>query len=126
VSGAVGAICRHLSVDSNTSNRVCGGDDRYLNMSFSGWPELTNSFLFICGLDGFDEEASGSGSVEMLRYVGFVSQLNDWKRAASPNIARGKGCCGMMVPDGSVSPGRICIGIEVARSVRVADRDNIG
>lgn len=79
------------------------------------------------GLDGdVVVEASGSGSVEMLRYVGFVSQLNDWKRAASPNIARGKGCCGMMVPEGSVSPGKICIGMEVARSVNAADKWSMG
>jgi len=41
VSGAVGAICRQRRVDSARLRRVDGGEGRYLNMSFSGWPEFT-------------------------------------------------------------------------------------
>lgn len=126
MSGAVGAICRHLSVDSNTDKRVLGGDGRYLNISFRGWPEFIRSFLFIGGLTDFDDEEGASGSEASVKYFGFVSQMNVEYREASPNIARGKGCCGMMVPAGSDSPGRMCIGMELAISFNVADKLKMG
>ena len=84
-------MCRHLSVDSNRDKRVLGGEGRYLNMSFNGCPELTNIVLFIGGRATFDE-ASASVSDANAKYVGFVSQVKVGYRAASPNIARGKGC----------------------------------
>ena len=43
--------------------------------------------------------------------MGLVSQVNEENEDIAPNMARGNGCCGRMVPEGSVSPGRIWIGI---------------
>ena len=44
----------------------------------------------------------------------------------SPNIARGKGCCGIIVPEGSDSPGSRCIGMTLAISYNEEERLNIG
>ena len=38
------------------------------------------------------DEGSDSDPGDMWMYVGFVSQVNDEKAAAAPNMARGKGC----------------------------------
>lgn len=48
VSGAVGAICLHFNVDSTVDKGVCGGDGRYLNISFTGWPECRRKVRVIC------------------------------------------------------------------------------
>lgn len=50
--------------------------------------------------------------------VGLVSQKNAGDFDAWPNIARGRGCCGKIVPEGSSSPGRRCIGRVRAISSR--------
>ena len=44
----------------------------------------------------------------------------------SPNIARGKGCCGIIVPEGSNSPGSRCIGMTLAISCKEDDRLKTG
>lgn len=74
MSGAVGAMCLHLSVDSRIDKRVFGGDGKYLNMSFSGCPEFINSFLFTEGRV-LGEELSASSLDAIVKYVGFVSQI---------------------------------------------------
>lgn len=74
MSGAVGAMCLHLSVDSRIDKRVFGGDGRYLNMSFNGCPEFINRFLFIEGRV-LGDESSASSLVAIVKYVGFVSQI---------------------------------------------------
>lgn len=98
VSGAVGAMCRHLSVDSASPIRVAGGLGRYLNMSSSGWPEVARIVL-AHALDSLNEVLDGdmfscsSGSPGARRiYVGFVSQVKVPYVAAGPNIILGKGC----------------------------------
>lgn len=105
--------------------RVLGGEGRYLNISLRGCPELIKIFLFIGGRVDFEED-SRSVSDASAKYVGFVSQENVGYRAASPNIARGNGCCGIIVPEGSVSPGRMCIGKVAAISLRVEARFKTG
>lgn len=75
-------------------------------------------------MDGF--ECVDSEPVAICRNVGFVSQLNVEKVEASPNMARGKGCWGRMVPDGSDSPGRMCMGRTCAKSSRCAERLMVG
>lgn len=60
------------------------------------------------------------------RYVGFVSQVKVEKEETAPNMARGKGCWGITVPDGSELPGRICTGITRAKSSRIAERLIVG
>lgn len=97
-----------------------------MNISLRGCPELIRIFLFIGGSLDLDEEDSGYVSDPSVKYVGFVSQENVGYRAASPNIARGNGCWGRIVPEGSVSPGRICIGNALAISVRVDDKLKTG
>jgi len=59
-------------------------------------------------------------------YVGLVSQKNVEKAEAAPNMARGKGCCGRIVPDGSELPGRRCTGIVRAKSRRRAEKLIVG
>jgi len=85
-----------------------------LNISLIGCPECTSNVLLRGAFAVLDDDASDS--VARVRYVGFVSQVIVGYRAASPNIARGKGCWGMMMPEGSDSPGRICIGMVLAMS----------
>lgn len=75
MSGAVGAMCLHLSVDSRIDRRVFGGDGKYLNMSFSGCPEFINRFLLIEGLVVLGDEPSASSLEARVKYVGFVSQI---------------------------------------------------
>jgi len=53
------------------------------------------------------EVASTSEPDAMRKYVGFVSQEKVGKEDTAPNIARGKGCWGIIVPEGSESPGRM-------------------
>ena len=110
-------------------------------MSSRGWPECTRSvrsgvrdedttfddeaeafFDALLPLDG----ASGGGDGPMWRYVGFVSVTKDVNAAAPPNIARGRGCCGRIVPDGSVKPARRCIGTLRAMSSRQAANASVG
>lgn len=98
VSGAVGAMCRHRSVDSARPIRVAGGLGKYLNMSSSGWPEVARTVL-VHALDSPDEVLDGdkvscsSGNPGARRiYVGFVSQVKVPYVAAGPNIMRGRGC----------------------------------
>ena len=92
MSGAVGAMCLHLSVASRIERRVLGGDGKYLNMSLSGCPEFTSRFLLIKGRGDLGDEGSPSSFDDIVKYVGFVSQLKVEYRAASPNMARGNGC----------------------------------
>lgn len=42
--------------------------------------------------DELMDSDSGSDLDAMWRYVGFVSQVNDEKDEAAPNMARGNGC----------------------------------
>lgn len=72
------------------------------------------------------DEFVGLGPDAIERYVGFVSQVNVEKDETAPNIARGKGCWGMTVPDGSEFPGRICTGITRAKSSRMAETLIVG
>ena len=69
---------------------------------------------------------SGGGDVPRCRYVGFVSVANELKAAAPPNIARGSGCCGRIVPDGSVAPANKCIGMLRAISCKQAANAWVG
>lgn len=85
-------------------------------MSFIGWPEFTNSVRWISGEAGADREMK----------VGLVSQVNVEYADVAPNMARGKGCWGRMVPEGSESPGRRWMGMSAARSSRWAERVNVG
>lgn len=105
---------------------MCGGEGRYLNISFKGCPELINKVRLIRGrfLDSsIESEASPNARC---RYVGLVSQKNVESLEASPNILRGNGCCGIIVPEGSISPGRMWTGITRPISRRCADRLSIG
>ena len=81
--------------------RVTGSDGTYLNMSSRGWPELTNKA----------REPSESQS-------GFVSVVNDGMDLTELNIARGSGCCGRSIPDGSEAPARRWTGRDCATSRR--------
>lgn len=133
VSGAVGAMCRHRSVDSANPNRVAGGLGTYLNMSSRGWPEVArivraheSDFLAGDGVDGGMFSCSCGFQGERRMYVGFVSQVKEENAAAGPNIMRGRGCCGKMVPEGSDAPGRRCIGNVRARSWRWPERLIVG
>lgn len=63
-------------------------------------------------LGGADDDATVSSASESFPvdnriYVGFVSQEKEGNVEIGPNIARGKDCWGRMVPEGSVSPGRM-------------------
>lgn len=99
MSGAVGATCRHLRVDSAMERRETGGEGRYLKVSSRGWPECTRIVrvrpddLPLCAgagvvlvfevdalpVAGSDEDDEPSEDVEgdMWRYVGFVSHENE-------------------------------------------------
>jgi hypothetical protein len=57
VSGAVGAMCRHLKVDSRSDKRVLGGFGTYFNISFNGCPELISKLLLTDGLPEVKTEA---------------------------------------------------------------------
>lgn len=65
MSGAVGAICLQCNVEAAIERRVWGGVSRYLNMSFNGWPELTNNVVRRSGTSAFDEEAAVLLSLEV-------------------------------------------------------------
>lgn len=96
-----------------------------MNISSIGCPELTSSVLLGISesVDDFDVEAFLEEFEVPERgpkwiYVGFVSEVNVENDDAPPNIARGSDCWGSIVPDGSVGPGRTCIGILRAMSSR--------
>jgi hypothetical protein len=59
-------------------------------------------------------------------YVGLVSHVNEPYDDAEPNIARGRACCGRIVPEGSDGPGRRWIGILCAMSVRYDESTRSG
>ena len=67
VSGAVGAMCRHLKVDSRSDKRVLGGIGTYFSMSFNGCPELISKLLLIDALLEVGMEAFASGLDTMFR-----------------------------------------------------------
>lgn len=133
MSGAVGAICRHRSVDSANPNRTAGALGKYLNMSSRGWPEVArivraheSDFSAGDGPDGGIFSCSCGGPGERRIYVGFVSQVKEENVAAGPNIMRGRGCWGRIVPEGSEAPGRRWMGKVRARSCRWPERLIVG
>jgi hypothetical protein len=82
VSGAVGAMWRHLRVASARFSRVVGAVGTYLSMSLSGCPDVANIVRTGVLLDGDTSAGSISPSLAcvpgaMRRYVGFVSQEKD-------------------------------------------------
>ena len=67
VSGAVGAMCRHLKVDSRSDKRVLGGFGTYFSISFNGCPELISKLLLTDGLPEVKLEAFVSGLDTMFK-----------------------------------------------------------
>ena len=125
VSGAVGAMWRHLRVASAKFSRVVGAVGTYLSMSLSGCPEVANIVRTGVLPDGDMSESVESTPLSqacthgaMRRYVGFVSQEKDEYEDAGPNMERGRACWGRIVPAGSDSPGRMWIASDCDRSCR--------
>jgi hypothetical protein len=92
----------------------------YLNISFRGCPELMSNIRSTSGLEWGFEVAVGWVSEPQLsrKYVGLVSHEKVVNEATAPNIGRGNGCCGRMVPAGSVTPGKMWTGITRQMSRR--------
>jgi hypothetical protein len=88
VSGAVGAMWRHLRVASARSRQVVGAVGTYLHMSLSGCPDVAN--IVSAGVSSSPSFPCKQGARRI--YVGFVSQENDAYEDAWPNIARGRAC----------------------------------
>jgi hypothetical protein len=89
VSGAVGAMWRHLRVASARFSRVVGVVGTYLYMSLSGCPDVAN---IVRTTVGSTPPSLACIPEAMRRYVGFVSQEKDEYADAGPNMARGKAC----------------------------------
>ena|SRR6266702_2069305 len=92
VSGAVGAMWRHLRVASARFSRVVGAVGTYLDMSLSGCPDVANIVRMGALPGGSTPPSLPCIPGARRRYVGFVSQEKDEYEDAGPNMARGRAC----------------------------------